>query len=69
MFTQLLVSILPADPDAKIQLAYLDPNTGSLIIQAVIGGILGITFFARTHIANTVDRLRDIFGRNTSSKD
>ncbi|GGD48656.1 hypothetical protein GRI62_07910 [Erythrobacter arachoides] len=30
--------------------AYLDPATGSIILQAVIGGIAGATLFFRTQL-------------------
>lgn len=34
--------------------AYLDPGTGSLIIQAVIGGALGIGVVAKTYWSQIV---------------
>lgn len=32
--------------------AYLDPGTGSMIIQAVIGAVAGALFFIKTYWAN-----------------
>ncbi len=48
--------------DLKMTLAYLDPGTGSLIMQAVLGGIAGLAvFFKATG--------RRIFGRNKPQTD
>ena len=30
--------------------AYIDPGTGSIILQVVIGGVLGVSYFMRTKI-------------------
>lgn len=38
--------------------AYLDPGAGSLLIQAVLAGMLAIPFFLRSHIGNLVRRVR-----------
>jgi hypothetical protein len=37
---------------------YIDPGAGSMLIQAVLAGLLAIPFFFRTAIARAVDRLR-----------
>jgi hypothetical protein len=39
-------------------LAYLDPGTGSLIIQSVIGAIAGIAVFGRNAIRNVANKLK-----------
>ena len=39
-------------------LAYIDPGSGSLIIQAVIATLVAIPIFFRTQIARIVNRLR-----------
>ena len=39
-------------------LAYIDPGSGSLIIQAVIAGIVAIPFFFRQQIGRFVRRVR-----------
>jgi hypothetical protein len=39
-------------------LAYIDPGAGSLLIQALIAGLLSIPFFFRTAIRSTLQRLR-----------
>ena len=39
-------------------LAYIDPGAGSLVIQAILAGLLAIPFFLRTHIGNIVRRFR-----------
>jgi hypothetical protein len=38
--------------------AYIDPGSGSLIIQAVIAGLVAIPIFFRTRIARFVRTLR-----------
>ncbi len=43
--------------------AYLDPGTGSLFLQAVIGGILGAIFVMRNFIITTVYKIKSIFKR------
>ena len=44
-------------PDAP--LAYIDPGSGSLLIQVIIGTILAVPFFLRTRIARVYDVLRN----------
>jgi len=39
-------------------LAYIDPGTGSLIIQVVIATLVAIPIFFRTQIARVVHALR-----------
>ena len=39
-------------------LAYLDPGTGSLMIQAILAGALAVPFFFRSHIGAAVRWIR-----------
>ena len=39
-------------------LAYIDPGSGSLIVQAVIATVVAIPFFLRHQIARTVRAIR-----------
>lgn len=39
-------------------LAYIDPGSGSLIIQVIIASILAVPFFLRTQIARVIGSLR-----------
>lgn len=41
-----------------LDLAYIDPGSGSLIIQAVIAAIVAIPFFFRHQIARFTQRFR-----------
>lgn len=41
-----------------MELAYIDPGSGSLIIQALIATIVAVPFFFRTQIARAVRILR-----------
>ncbi len=43
----------------KFLLAYLDPSNGSFIVQAVVGAVLGVSFFARTHIKALLGRFKN----------
>jgi hypothetical protein len=45
--------------------AYLDPATGSIILQAVIGAVAGATLFFRTSLY----RIREIFSRHKTGGD
>ena len=38
--------------------AYIDPGAGSLVIQAIIAGIVSIPFFFRNAIRSTIGRFR-----------
>jgi hypothetical protein len=38
--------------------AYIDPGSGSLIIQAVIASVVAIPFFFRQHIGRVVRMIR-----------
>jgi len=37
---------------------YIDPGAGSMVIQAVLAGLLAIPFFFRTQVSRVVHRLR-----------
>jgi len=41
--------------------AYLDPGTGSLILQAVIGAMLGIIVFFRSFFIKIFIKIKSIF--------
>ncbi len=44
-------------------LLYIDPGSGSLIIQAVIAGLVAIPFFFRAQVAKGVRAVKRIAGR------
>jgi hypothetical protein len=46
--------------------AYIDPGSGSLIIQAVIAGLVAIPIFFRARIARFVRTLRGDGGESTT---
>jgi len=46
-------------------LAYLDPGTGSMIIQAVVAAIAGVGIFARKTIAAARDKLLALFAKKS----
>ncbi|MEO5884276.1 MAG: hypothetical protein ABIQ58_01995 [Candidatus Limnocylindrales bacterium] len=41
-----------------LMLAYIDPGSGSLIIQAVIATVIAVPFFFRTQIARVLKMVR-----------
>lgn len=43
---------------------YIDPGTGSLFLQAVIGAVLGGLFFFRRIITKAVMKVKKILKRN-----
>jgi hypothetical protein len=46
--------------------AYLDPGTGSLIVQSLIGVVAGISVFGRNVIRQASLRAKKLFSRSTS---
>lgn len=48
------VLFLPASADAK----YLDPGSGSLIIQMLVAGVAAVSYFFRHSIGNFFRKLR-----------
>ncbi len=49
--------------------AYLDPGTGSMIVQSVVGVAAGVAVFGRRAIANVFRKTKALFSRgNTSSE-
>lgn len=49
-----------------INVAYLDPGTGSLIIQSVIGVVAGITVFGRNAIHQLAGKTKRFFTKNNN---
>ena len=39
-------------------LLYIDPGAGSMLIQAVLAGLLAVPFFFRSHASRLLQRLR-----------
>ncbi|WP_119302978.1 hypothetical protein [Dongia deserti] len=56
--------ILSASYDSAF--AYLDPGTGSIILQSLIAGIIGSMAFARMYWTRLKDVLRRTFGNRNS---
>lgn len=44
--------------------AYIDPGAGSMVIQAILAGVLAVPFFFRSHIGRLASRIR---GRDAQS--
>jgi hypothetical protein len=43
--------------------AYIDPGTGSIVIQSVIGVIAGVAVFGRRVIAGLAQKVKALFSR------
>ena len=48
-----------------ILFSYLDPGTGSMLVQSIIGGIAGVAYLGRKQISRLVTALRK---KRTSDK-
>jgi hypothetical protein len=46
-----------------MNLLYIDPGAGSMVIQAILAGLLAVPFFFRTHIGRAVERIRAMRSR------
>jgi hypothetical protein len=45
--------------ETTVTLLYIDPGAGSLVIQALLAGILAIPFFFREHVGRAITAIRD----------
>lgn len=48
--------------------SYIDPSTGSIIIQIIIAGVLAGTFFFRTQWLKVSGLFKKIFGKKNINK-
>ena len=46
--------------------AYLDPGTGSLIIQSLIGLIAGVAVFGRNLVHNVASKAKNLFSKEST---
>ena len=53
---------------ADVALAYIDPGSGSLLVQVIIASLLAVPYFLRTQIGRAVNAVRDR-GKPSSSTD
>ncbi len=49
--------------------AYIDPGTGSLVVQILIAGLVGGAFVAKSYWARIGTRLRRLFSRDGDRRD
>jgi hypothetical protein len=47
--------------------AYLDPSTGSIVIQSLIGIVAGVTVFGRNAIHQVAGKAKRLFTKNEAS--
>ena len=43
--------------------AYVDPGTGSMVVQMIIGGVVAAAFMIKTYYYQLKAKLRSLFGR------
>ena len=44
--------------------SYLDPGTGSIIVQSIIGVVAGVGIFGRKVVVNSISKIRNLFNRS-----
>ena len=45
--------------------AYLDPGTGSYVLQMIVAGLLGMSFFLRSYFKSVFSFVAKLFSRKT----
>lgn len=63
-FIALAILVVPAGAHA-----YLDPGTGSVIVQAVVAGVVAVGFFVKTQWHRLTTFVGSLFGKKTASRD
>ncbi len=48
-------------------LGYIDPGSGTMLLQVILAGIVAVPFFFRQAISNTWHRLRGGTSRDTAN--
>jgi hypothetical protein len=43
---------------------YIDPGAGTMVIQALLAGILAVPFFFRSQVARAIQRFRALRGEH-----
>lgn len=49
--------------------AYLDPGTGSVVLQVVVAGVLGAIFTLKSYLRALVSYVSRLFGKKGSTSD
>jgi hypothetical protein len=42
----------------RFLIGYIDPGTGSMLVQSVVGGVVGLIYVGRRHIARLASLVR-----------
>jgi hypothetical protein len=50
-----------------LNFAYLDPSTGSLVIQSLIGVIAGVSVFGRNAVSRVAEKTKRLFSSKQST--
>ena len=59
---------LSSGGEMEFHLAYLDPGTGSVIWQAVVGGMLGFMYLLRGSVSRIIVAGRSLLSGNKSAQ-
>lgn len=60
----LLVAALPSTAHA-----YLDPGTGSMVLQVIVAGVLGALFTFKSYVRAIVSSVGRLFGKQQTRSD
>jgi O-antigen/teichoic acid export membrane protein len=63
LFVAVLTLVIPANAHA-----YIDPGTGSVVVQAVIGAVVAVGFFLKTNWLRVKNFAKKLFGGGKDDK-
>lgn len=55
-------------PSLAFHFAYLDPGTGSMIVQSFVGVLAGAVVFGRRVIMNAFRKVKSLFARDANAQ-
>jgi hypothetical protein len=65
----LLLAVIGAVAIPNNAYAYLDPGTGSVVLQVVIAGFLGALFTFKSYVRAAVSTISRLFGKKDNASD
>jgi hypothetical protein len=67
--SSLLVAVLGVVAIPNNAHAYLDPGTGSVVLQVVVAGLLGAIFTFKSYVRAAVSAVARLFGKKDNASD
>ncbi|HSX08157.1 MAG TPA: hypothetical protein VLG11_04665 [Candidatus Saccharimonadales bacterium] len=55
-------------PSFVFHFAYLDPGTGSMLVQSFVGVLAGVSVFGRRVIINAFRKVKSLFTRSANAQ-